>query len=648
MRSRLGRRPPRATLAFAVLMLSAAACDAQLETPRRLELAQVRPRNATGVYLNEALVFHFDAELDPASVNRRSVRIVAVDGRSPRGELVLEGDKLRFEPAPVLAPTLDDGGYLPDTEYTVWLSGFPAPDGLRSKDGVPLSRTVEWRFRTVSVSTPRAGPIFEDRSPEVGRTLRVRGEDVKRVPPAGPIELEGGEPIEPSTLHAEHFKLRPADPRAANPRAVDAIPVRVLLVDNRDPLDPATRGRTLLHVIPQRLLEPGRYGLWYEGEAALQDFGGHPVWPFSTKRLQVIVEASGAPASVGNYVESFLDTRLRSPAEVPEADGTAYWSGDGRVSVRYPACVGDGSLGNVRLSGDEARRDIHARELSVARGESVTLAAGPGVTVLRAQRRLTIAGTLSRPAPDTVPDVLPVEREPLSGWLETALRGEADPTPHDVASWTVLVAGGDLTLSGRLRVSGPLLLVAGGRIRISGEIEGPGPDGRSLTIGAAYYLDELDGGLLFVHTSDPRPVRGASELPWVFDAPVRNPLATGEELVFQVLSAALPPEGGVERWHAGAVVQGFAGNRRAGPGRDAQSYRVRFIGEGAGGVATEIPVDDPALIADAKRLRLLLELRVFADAPGASASADPRVPSWDPPWIDDVSVSWARSGGGER
>lgn len=640
---------------------SSVGCSGRVDAVQVLELAQVRPRNAAGVYLNEALVFHFDAELDPASVNRRSVRIAAVDGRSPRGELLIEGDKLRFEPAPVRAPTLDDGGYVPDTDYTVRLVGFPSPEGLRSKDGAPLVRTIEWRFRTVSVGEPRAGPVFEDKSPEVGRPFRVSGSEPKRVPPAGPIELEGGEPIDPSRLRAELFTLRPTDLRARDPRPGDPIPLRALLVDNRDPLDHATRGRTLVHLIPQRLLAPGRYELRCEGATALQDFGGHPVWPFSIKRLLVIVEEGVEPRSVGSYVESFLDTRLRSPAEVPEADGTAFWSGDGRVSVRYPACAGDGSAGNVVLAGEESRTDVAARELSVARGEAVALGTEPGLRVLRAQRRLTIAGTLVREARGDVPDL--GERTTLSAWLAAErARDDAAGRTDGAArgAWTVLIAGGDLTISGRVRVGGPLLLVAGGRIRISGEIEGPAVDGRPSSLGASHYLDKLDGGMLLIDWGSAgsdgdgggarpeRRVRGADALPWDLDPPKRNPLAAGEKLVFQVLSAAIPPEGGVERFHAGAVVHGFAGNRRGRVPAGERAFRVRFIGEGGAGRASEVPVDDPALFAEAKSLRLLLELTVFPDAVGAATPESPSAPSWDPPWIDDVSLSWDRVGESER
>lgn len=637
-------------------------CSTRADSARVLGLTQVRPKNPTGVYLNEALVFHFDAELDPASVHRRSVRIAAVDGRSPRGQLFVDGDEVRFEPAPVLARTLDDGGYLPDTEYTVRLVGFPFPDGLRSKDGAPLGRSLEWRFRTVSVSTPRAGPVFEDQSPEVGRPIQINSAEPKLVSPTGPIELEGGEPIDPSSLRAEDFVLRPIRRLAGAVKRGDRVPLRAVLVDNRDPLDHVSRGRTIVHLVPVVTLAPGEYELWIEPTVALLDFGGHPVWPFSTRRLHLRVQAGSAQASVGSHVESFVDTALRSPAEVPQADGTALWSGiSGKVEVRYPAAAGDGSVGNVSLSGEETRRDLAARQIEVARGETVSLGSTPGLVVLRSQRRLTIAGTLVRDA-GGAPGPLG-EPTTLSAWLaserELDLAAARDSSLAR-SNWTVLVAGGDLTISGRVRVAGPLLLVAGGRIRISGELEAVDADGRPRTIGPGFYLEKLGGGIVLMHwgtaAADGAPkggrnelqVRGATELPWALDPPIRNPLQPGEKLVFQVLSAAIPPEGGVQRWHSGAIVNGFVGNRRAIVPDGEASIRVRFIGEGAAAGSGEVCVDDPALFAEAKSLRLLLELSVFADAVGPSTPVTADRPSWDPPWIDDVTLSWDRVEGAER
>ncbi|MCE9593357.1 MAG: Ig-like domain-containing protein [Planctomycetes bacterium] len=651
------------SLSGALAWVALCGCSTRADEARVLELAQIRPRNAAGVYLNEALVFHFDADVDPASVHRRSVRIASVDGHSPRGELRVDGDEIRFLPAPVLSPALDDGGYLPDTEYTVRLAGFPFPDGLRSAAGAPLARSIEWRFRTVTVTDPRGGPVFEDRSPEVGRPLQIQSSEPKLVAPTGPIVLEGGEPIDPSSLRAEDFSLRPSNGRNAASPFGDRIPLRAVVADNRDPLDFVSRGRTLVHLFPQSVLAPGDYELRNLAPADLHDFGGHPVWPFSVKRLLVRVQAGSAPIGVGSYVESFLDTALRSPAEVPEADGTALWSGNGRVEIRYPAAAGDGSVGNVSLAGEELRRDLSARSLEVARGETASLGSAPGLVVLRAQRRLTIAGTLVREVTGERPAF--EKRESLSDWLaaaharDLAARGDASLAPPN---WTVLIAGGDLTISGRLRVWGPLLLVAGGRIRISGEIEcAPTDDAQGQRVTPISflpkpsdgYVDRLSGGIVFIHWDqvgiERRPlVLGATELPWTLDSPLRNPLRPGERLVYQVLSAAIPPEGGVARWHSGAVIHGFAGNRSAKFASAEQAFRVRFIGEGSTPGSSSVRVDDPALFAEAKSLRLLLELTVFPDAGLAENSDRAGAPSWDPPWIDDVTLSWDREEGGER
>jgi hypothetical protein len=649
------------SLSGALALGALCGCSPRADSARVLELAQIRPRNAAGVYLNEALVFHFDADLDPSSVHRRSVRIASVDGRSPRGELRVDGDEIRFLPAPVLSPTLDDGGYLPDTEYTVRLAGFPFPDGLRANDGAPLARSIEWRFKTVTLTDPRSGPVFEDRSPEVGRPLQLQSSERKLVAPTGPIVLEGGEPIDPSSLSAEDFSLRPVLRGASGSPFGDPIPLRAVVADNRDPLDFVSRGRTLVHLFPQSVLAAGDYELRNLAPADLHDFGGHPVWPFSVKRLLVQVQEGAPVAGVGSYVESFLDTDLRSPAEVPEADGTALWSGNGRVEIRYPAAAGDGSIGNVSLAGGEARDELSARTLEVARSETVTLKSEPGLVVLRAQRRLTIAGTLVREVTGERPSF--AKRETLSDWLAAARERDLAARRDGAVSppnWTVLIAGGDLTISGRLRVWGPLLLVAGGRIRISGEIECAPADaaqGHRLTPTSFLpkpsdgYADRASGGMVFIHWDPMGPehrpvVLGASELPWVLDPPTRNPLRAGEKLVYQVLSAAIPPAGGVARWHSGAVVHGFAGNRRVSLQPGEPAFRVRFIGESSTAGSGPVRVDDPALFAEAKSLRLLLELTVFSDGGAQPERGD--APSWDPPWIDDVTLSWDRVEGDER
>ncbi len=669
-----------ANLVFASVSLFAVACAQPAEAPKVLRLTQVRPKNPSGVYLNESLVFHFSAELDRSSVNRRSVRIAALDGTPPRGDLSVDGDEIRFLPAPVLASTLDDGGYRPDTEYTVRIVGFPNPDGLRSLDGAPLERTSVWSFKTVSIAEPRTGAVFEDHTPGGGALVKVQSDVELVLHPAEPIRIEGGEPIDPSSLHVEDFTLHAAARIGGHLiETGDPIAMRADLADNRDPHEFAG-GRTILELWPLQLLTPGSYVLGARPELAthLHDFGGHPVWPYSKKNVFIRVDAPIGSVVSDSFVESFVDTSMSSAAEVPEADGTALWSGSGKLELRYPAAVGVGSVGNATLAGLEVRHDIRARNLTVEADEIASLSPTPGLVVLRATRRMTISGTLERVAPaieSACAEITDVaawsadqfgEARDVSTWLLAVAERErlapSDPRRR-ISNWTVLIAGGDLTISGELHVHGPLLLVAGGRIRVSGSIELLGPKtqiqascGTVVGAAAVKFPGGYDDHILMViprpapldrlrdrvdpqiDTSSDRKCFVLREdkaipVPLSIDPPLHNPLQGDEKLVFQVLSSPIPPTGNVGRWRTGAIVHGFSGARAKIAKAAASRYSVRYVGQPSSSPSGEITVDDPALLGDAKTLRLLIQLEVRA------SDGD----RWDPPWVDDVTVFWDRA-----
>src|SRR5690349_1735128 len=137
----------RALLASAALWLGA--CAHEAPAAPNLELLDFRPRQRLGVYLNEPLVLHFSGELDPATITSESVRIVAADSTTARGERFVTGRELTFLPDPVCARNLLDGGYLPDTTYHLELAGFPRADALRSVDGACLASTLRIEFHTI-------------------------------------------------------------------------------------------------------------------------------------------------------------------------------------------------------------------------------------------------------------------------------------------------------------------------------------------------------------------------------------------------------------------------------------------------------------------------------------------------------------------
>ncbi len=590
--------PSRVGRWIALLAGLLAACGAEVEAPRVLTLVQVRPANPEAVFLNEPIVFHFSEDLDPSSVTSASLAVTGPDGERARGEFEVAGSQVRFVPAPVLAAALDDGGFLPGRRYRAVLAGFPRPDALRGRSGAPLERSLEWRFRAADRDSPSG--LFVDRTPGTPLALQL-APGAGRIGPAEPISIVGQEPVDPSTVSAEDFVLQPVLTTRPRPELGDPVPLLALLRDNRERRFASTRPGMHLELRPRIPLEPGLYQLRLDPERfGLQDLGGNRAFVRGLGPGQVhVVEVVERPSESqsGTYRESFLDPATASTARVPGADGAAWWGGTGRVEVRYPRAAGDGADGATVLGAVEERRDVRATRLELPAGGRCELAREPGLVVLRAQGSLEIDGTLVRGAVGPPDWIRPSEGPPrtLTSWLEDAAASES--------SWTVLVAGGDLLVRGELRVAGPLLLVAGGRIRNSGTITSAQEDG-------VFRLREGGGGGLLAH-----------EAPLVVDPPQANPLR--EPLTFSVLSAPLPPSGGVRRWRPRVNVGGHAG---------AGSYRVRFLHvDDVPGLGDPAPrgVDYPAALDADRSLRLWIELHV-----------PPSDGAWDPPWVDFVEFAW--------
>lgn len=628
------------------------------------ELALVRPANAEGLFLNEDLVFYFTDEVDRASVTRESVRIrtraragAAGSGtaeRDARGTLQVDGRRIRFVPAPVLAPDLRDGGYLPGTEYQVTLAGFPHPDGLRSVRGAVLAQSVTWSFRTVQVTEPRSGLVFDDRMQDRVGVLRAFPTPVSGIAstyvfgPEDAIYLASDKPIDPSSVEDAHFEIRVPDRDAS--LGYRKVEVRARVIENEPTSAPRARPpgvrasgpaerwererrATLIELVPRGRVaiptarKPGDVdcSLWVR-PASLRDFGGQPVFSPAHGALQLKALTQAIDPSRDALHEEFLDARLlRSPVAVPGFDGTAHWSDTGRVEVRYPAAAGSGADGAVVLEGEEHRADVEATRLDVAEGRTCTLQATPGLVVLRAQGRLSVRGRLVRSAPwdarkeaegdDTLAEwqrLVSKDRtspQTLSQWIAIAREKNT--------SWTVLIAGGDLVVEGEIETSTPLLLCAGGVIRVSGAVKGVHDTIRLLGDG---------GGRI-----QPRESRAPIQM----DEPQgENPLAVPLRLA--VLSGPIPSQGEVVRWLS-------ADARGSGPELGG-SWRVRYVPEVRATTPRSedlAPVESPLLLEQPGSIQLLIELEV---APGGTWNAETRrlEPGavWAPPWVDSVRLTW--------
>jgi len=271
--------------------------------------------------------------------------------------------------------------------------------------------------------------------------------------------------------------------------------------------------------------------------------------------------------------------------------------------LRIPAACGDGSEGEVELNGHVELTDLNAFRLSVPAGVRAEITTD-GLVVLRSQGAMKIQGTLAREG-NTAAEFDDPRGLTVSQWIERAQLAER--------AWTVLVAGGDLIVSGNLSMDGPLALVAGGRIRIVGDVKVPA--GRLWLVG--------EGGGLSVDSYAERPHLR-------IDEPLSNPLAG--PLYFAVLSSPLPPWGGVDHW-LGADASG-----RDGAGRWELAFLpedIEMDGMHARADAFK-PQDDPRLLPAGSGLRLLIEVVAL---PSSSASGS----NWVSPVVDRVELRWERT-----
>jgi len=594
------RRPRGAGLSLLILALSFGACgEGNGVEDVHFVVDGVWPREGTGVFLNEAIVVHFSDDVERTSVTNASFVVQrAEDGRPAQGRLLVDGPRVRFDPMIPRSRSLEDAGLFPGTRYEVVVRGYPHLDGVRSTRGVPLSATTQWTFATAQRTDPPT-QLFDDRTPAFGASLTLFS---KTVSPDEALQLECAEPLDPTTLEDDDFTLH----LVTDEGPVEEIPVWLRLLRNEHPAG-AKAGRAVIEVRPRKSLLSGTYLLRPNASLRLRDFAGNQVWlppiPSSAQGFVVEVrEREGEPAMQSMALD-FLDTSLCSPIGVPGADGTATWLGDGTVRLRIPAACGDGTRGEVALDGPVEETDLNSLRLDV-QPDAETELTSPGLIVLRSQGAMTIQGSLVRTgcaaAEFDDPRGLSV-----SQWLERARAEER--------AWTVLVAGGDLIVQGSLRMDGPVALVAGGRIRIVGEVEVPA--------GKLWLVGEGGGLSVDSHASRPR-LR--------IDEPMTNPLAG--PLHFAVLSAPLPPWGGVDHW-LGADASG-----RDGVG----GWRLAFLPEdiemdGMHARADAFrPQTDPKLLPSGSGLRLLIE--VYA-APSSSTSDQ----SWISPVVDSAELRWERT-----
>lgn len=619
-------------MALAGLLLLGA-CEPDTK-PRALELVAFAQGRAERVFLNETLDFRFSEPLDPASVHPGSAQVVDAAGSPVSGTWNLERRSLSFVPQLPRTPQLEDSGFAPGRTYSVTLMGFPRVDGLRGRGGNPLAGTLRFTFRTVDDSGDSTLFVDEVFGPPAPLVLEQAS-----FQPDAPILISAFEPIDPRSLaDAEFGLIGSTGPRSdvpvdsgTNPRqGPRRFELRARLRENE-------RGGAVIELwplegggdSPRHVLDEGRYLLICErNPTALRDLGGNPVpASFGATSLDGAYldvreqqPEGGEPLASRRVEIDFLDQVERSEAVLLEADGTALWIGDGQVTARFPMAAGDGEAGLVELpDGEWEASRTEATDLRLEPGNQCRLVAD-GLQVLASQGAMRIKGQLLRRVRTGPTAVAPGELaedwmlrlrqaaldQEVLGVREFAGRYPTDRQPRlldaleaaerDGRPWTVLVAGGDLIVTGEIFVDGPLFLVAGGWVRLAGRV----------------VASE-------VWTTVPR--RGQRSLP------------PSEDLPFELTQPSTNPLRRPMRWSVASRALGVTGP--FGPVRllqlpgDGQA-KVGFTGESTGpdGSPQVIgPVDDPSLLFDASELSFRIDLLM------PSASESPftgfRLPSVD-------------------
>ncbi|MEM9383068.1 MAG: Ig-like domain-containing protein, partial [Planctomycetota bacterium] len=617
---------------------AAAGCTESGSARAALRLIDARPRPETSLLLNDDIRLTFDVPIDPTTVTRDSVRLERVGGEGGSsgafGRWEVDGRSLRFVPEGVRSGDLSDGGYLPGATYRLTIAGFPFLGAVRSVDGAVLERSVSLTYPVVRATAGET--VLRDASPETTSRLGLLpaatgAEPTRPLRWTEPLRLACVEPLDPRSIRAREYEVRAyRDPQDADPRGIDppAIAVDRIELESNEAEDTEGGGgaRLVVHLAQPLPLADGsgaREFVFKERPGvrpSLSDFSGGEAYKgpirFFAARQDVLPSESDR-----SYEFEFLDDLDFVPVLDPASDGTARWSGNGRVEIRFPAAAGDGADGAVTLGGGEARADVRGTRLALLEGDTCTLT-GDGLVVLRAQGRIDLSGRLERPAPPEPPPPMwdPIERpfadsatdaETLSEWLRGARESDAP--------WTVVIAGGDLVVRGSIDVGTPLLLVAGGRIRGTGTPRAA--EGQLWLLGDG-------GGFELPHHRNPGAIPNVAP-PLLIDEPLANPLV--EALTFVAISSQVPKGASPPAWLSPEV---------RGSGGASGSYLVQYLRAdalrgGEDGLGQAVRYDEPngALEPDSPgggAIRLRIEL-VVRPGPGA----------WEPPYLDRVRLAWS-------
>jgi hypothetical protein len=176
-----------------VLVLAAAAA---CEDPAGARLSSVSPDRLAA---NGQLVIELDAAVDPASVDRRAVRVSDGAGRVVEAEVGVAGGRVVVQP--VVRP---EALAAAPERLVVTLAGLPSPHALRTVSGAALERTQ-------TVESPLTAALLDD-SGVAPRLVAVQGRPPRSPAMAGPggeLVLEFDGVLDPARLSPADCALRP-------------------------------------------------------------------------------------------------------------------------------------------------------------------------------------------------------------------------------------------------------------------------------------------------------------------------------------------------------------------------------------------------------------------------------------------------------
>ncbi len=208
----------------------------------------------------------------------------------------------------MLARNCADGGYRPDTAYTLQVAGFPRLDGLRAENGTPLERSWRYEFTTVGVGADQPGFSFDDASPGRGHPVQLDFDALRRLGPGEPLLLRCAEPLDPKTLvdgPQGEFWLVDAELPEAQPIALEGR----FRANHPEGSQGPFGACAVIELWPLEKLRPG--GEYFFGAVerpSLADFRGNRVWPVTFGLTPTRIRVGDADFEhVGRLLLPFLD-----------------------------------------------------------------------------------------------------------------------------------------------------------------------------------------------------------------------------------------------------------------------------------------------------------------------------------------------------